>query len=92
MVQEDIKKHKDEEHRKVLEKYQKNREVMEEQKKQIEARRKVDGKQKVEDKEFFDKVGYKASDVYYVNEDLKKEKLAMQRGNAHYMALDLKKK
>ena len=44
MVQEDIKKHKDEEQRKVLEKYQKNREVMEEQKKQIEARRKVDGK------------------------------------------------
>lgn len=43
----------------------------------------------MEDREFFSKIGQKASDVYYVNEDMKKEHQEKQKGNAQYMAQEL---
>jgi len=46
----------------------------------------------VKDKEFYDKIGCKSSEVYYINEDKKTAYLNSLRGNAGKMAEHLRQK
>lgn len=65
---------------------------MEEQKKQIEAKRAVKGVSRQQDKEFFHKVGAQSSDVYYINEDKKTDFKNQLKGNAGKMSELLRQK
>jgi len=71
---------------------QKNLKIWEEQKKQIEAKRLINSGKKGEDREFFERIGHKSSDVYYINEDKKKAFQAGLKGNAGVMAQNLRVK
>ena len=50
----------------------KNKAIWEEQKRQIEDKRLINGNVRTLEKEYFHKVGANSSDVYYINEDKKK--------------------
>lgn len=76
----------------VIDKKKKNQAVFEEQKKQIEAKKAVLSQEKLQEREFFRNVGSKASDVYYVNEDAKKQATLKLKGGAKDVAVELKKK
>ena len=69
-----------------------NNTIWEEQKKQIEAKRLINSGKKGEDREFFERIGHKSSDVYYINEDKKKAFQAGLKGNAGVMAQNLRVK
>lgn len=45
--------------------------------------------EKLKDREFFRNVGMKASDVYYINEDAKKQKQVELKGGAKAVATEL---
>lgn len=48
--------------------------------------------EKLQEREFFRNVGFKASDIYYVNEDAKRQATLKLKGGAKDAAGELKKK
>ena len=48
--------------------------------------------EKLKDRQFFQQIGAKASDIYYVNEDAKKERSLRLKGGAKDVAVELKRK
>lgn len=67
IVQRNAKEFKQENERKHIEKLIKNKAIQEEQMRQIEAKRAMKGVQRQLDKDFFNKIGFQASDKYYLN-------------------------
>jgi hypothetical protein len=92
MVIENKRKFEEENQRKVEIKKAKNLKIWEEQKRQIEEKRKITGAIKGEDREFFHSVGCKASDKFYINQDKKTAYEATLKGNAGKMAEVLRAK
>ena len=86
MVMQNKQKFDEENVKKVQDKRIKNQAIWEEQKKQIDEKNAHKGVDKVQDKEFFNKMGKYSSDVYYINEDKKKQREAGLKGNAGKMA------
>ena len=91
-VQENVRKMHEENDRKERLKKEKNHHIWEEQKKQIEAKRKVEREEKLKDRQFYDEIGCKSSDIYYINEDKKVAYINSLRGNAGKMAQHLREK
>ena len=92
IVQNNLKKYHEENAKAPKDKKYKNLAVYEEQKKQIETRKAIVSQEKLKDKEFFRQIGVKASDIYYVNEDARKERSIRTKGGAKDVAVELKKK
>ena len=91
-VQDNVRKMNEEKERKAKLIKEKNHNIWEEQKKQIEAKKKVERDEKLKDREFYDKIGCKSSDIYYINEDKKIAYINSLRGNAGKMAQHLREK
>ena len=92
IVQKGARDYIEENKNKQLQKLEANRKIMDEQKKQIEAKNATKGVRRELDKEFFHKVGAQSSDVYYINEDKKNDFKNQLKGNAGKMSEILRQK
>lgn len=92
IVQQGAKDYHSENKKKLIERLEKSRVIMQEQKKQIEARNATKGLRREEEKKFFHQTGKQSSDVYYVNQDRKTEFRNQLKGNAGKMSEILRQK
>ena len=86
MVQDNLKKHKENEEKVKREKYMRYKAIQEEQRRQVEAKKAQLEAERRKDMEEFNKFGSKASDIYYVHHDKMLKKQADLKGGAHQQA------
>ena len=71
IVQENLRKFKEDRDKVRLDKIVRAKAIQEEQKKQIEEKKMIDQIERTREKDYFNKVGINSSDIYYVNADKK---------------------
>ena len=82
IVQENLRKFKEDRDKVRIDKIARAKAIQEEQKKQIEEKRIIEAAERNREKAYFNDVGVNSSDIYYVNADKKAAQINSLRGGA----------
>ena len=87
IVQRNFQAFENEKKQAIENKKKKNLEVYAQQQEQIKARALRESMEKKQDRDYFQNVGIRSSDVYYRNEDARKEAIQKRKGQSHSVAI-----